>query len=122
MPKANISVDRRINPRISIKVPVKYRLEKDKKVLKKIEEWRHNKEHAYTLDMSLSGMNIVVDQPLTKGEVMHFEVFLLDKKRVLTLYAEVKWANKKSAGLHFLLMKDEEKEGLRTFLENLSKT
>ena len=116
MPEANISMERRETPRISVKIPVKYRLEDDKEVLKTIKEWRQSEKNAYTLDVSLGGMSIVVDQPLSKGDILCFEIYLLDQKNVVTVYAEVKWTQKKEAGLRFLMMRDNDMEALRAFL------
>ncbi len=120
MPDAKLSMERRTTPRVSIKVPVKYRLEKEKKVLRTIEEWRHSELNCFTLDMSLGGMSVVVDQPLSVGEVLCFELYLLDEKASVTIYAEVMWANNMGAGLRFLMMKDEEMRCLRAFLEKSS--
>ena len=120
MPEANISVERRVQPRISIKIPIKYRLEKNKAVLKTIEEWRGSEKHAYTLDLSLGGMSIVMDQKVAVGTILCFEVFFLDAVNVMTIYAEVKWTDAGGIGLHFLMMKDTELEALKAFLEKSS--
>ncbi|HUO58744.1 MAG TPA: PilZ domain-containing protein [bacterium] len=108
--------ERRAEPRIPIKIPVKYLQEDDKAVLKTIAEWRNTKKHGYTLDVSLGGMSVVVDQYLQVGTILNFDLFLLDSVSVATLYAEVRWVSQKSAGLRFLLMKEKELEALRAFL------
>jgi hypothetical protein len=120
MPDANISMERRVNPRIAIKIPVKYRLEEDKEVVKTIEEWRNTQKHAHTLDMSLSGMSIILDHYLAMGTILRFDVYLLDKVNVATIYAEVKWVNPNGTGVKFLMMKDKELEALKMFLEKSS--
>lgn len=120
MPEANISVERRIQPRISVKIPIKYRLEEDKAVFKTIQEWRSTEKHAYTLDLSLGGMNIVMDQQVAIGTILSFEIFLLDTITSMTIYAEVKWTNARGTGLRFLMMKDAEMNALKSFLEKLA--
>lgn len=120
MPKAKITIERRENPRFAIKIPIKYRLEQNKKVLKKIEDWRQTEKNAFTLDMSLGGMRIAVDQPLTVGDVLQFDIYLLDKSNVVSVYANVIRTDKLNAGLKFLMMKDEEREALKTFLGKIS--
>ena len=120
MPEANLSVERRRTPRLSVKIPVKYRLEEDGEVIQKIEEWRKKEQNAYTLDMSLGGMSVIVDQPLTVGKILRVDIYLLDQTNVATVYAEVKWANKEGAGVQFLMVKKEELEALRAFLEKAS--
>ena len=120
MPKAKLLIEKRGNTRFSIKIPIKYRLEQNKKVLKKIEDWRQSEKNAYTLDMSMGGMQIAVDQPLTVGDVLQFDIYLLDKSNVVRVYANVIRADKISAGLKFLMMKDDEREALKNFLGKIS--
>lgn len=115
-----MTMERRGNPRFTIKIPIKFRLEQNKKVLKKIEDWRQTEKNAYTLDISGGGMRIAVDQPLTVGDVLQFDIYLLDKSNVVSVYANVIRADKISAGLKFLMMKDDEMETLKNFLGKIS--
>ncbi len=121
MPEAKMSMERRENPRFAMKIPVKYCLEKDKEVIKVITEWRKEAKNAYTLDMSLGGMKIVVDQPLSMGDLLKFELYLLDKVNVVTIFAEVMWSGPDCAGIRFLMIKPEELDALKVFLEKSSK-
>jgi c-di-GMP-binding flagellar brake protein YcgR len=120
MPKSKIAVNRRDNPRVSIKIPVKFLLIEDKKVLKKIEDWRDSKKHGFTLDLSAGGMQLAAEHHLTVGSVLEFKIYILDKVKVVTVYARVVWTNKNSSGLHFLLMKPAEKDALTSFLQMAS--
>ena len=120
MPDANMFLERRTHPRVSIKIPVKYQVEDDKIVLKKIDEWRESEKNGFTLNLSLGGMHLMVDQPLAVGSILNFEVFLLDKLHVVSIFAEVVWANKEGAGLHFLMMKPAEMDALKAFLDKAS--
>ncbi len=120
MDKLKAVLERRGTPRFPIKLPVKYRLELNKKVLKKIEDWKKNEKNAYTLDVSLGGMRIAVDQPLEAGNVIQFDIYLLDKSNIVKVYANVIRADKESASLKFLIMKDEERDALKCFLEKIS--
>lgn len=117
MPDAHLSIERRVHPRISIKVPVKYRSEEDRNVLKTIEKWRSSEKNAYTLDLSVGGMNLVLDQTLRIGEILKFDLYLLDGVVMVTVYAEVKWSNPKGTGLRFLMMPEDEQSALKAFLE-----
>jgi c-di-GMP-binding flagellar brake protein YcgR len=120
MPKTKIATNRRDNPRVSIKIPVKFFLVEEKKVLKKIEDWRESKKCGFTLDLSLGGMQIVADHYLAVGSVLEFKIYILDKVKVVTVYARAVWTNKNSTGLHFLLMKPAEMDALTSFLEKAS--
>lgn len=84
-----------------------------------MDEWRGVERHGFTVDLSLGGMNLVVDDPIEVGEVLRFDVFLLDRKEVLSLYGAVRWSNEKGVGLRFLGMKPEEMEALEAFLNKV---
>ncbi len=120
MREANLSMERRTSPRVSIKTPVKYRLEEDQKIFRTIEEWRNSGQNATALDLSLEGMCIVVDKPIRVGEVLCLEIHCLSEDKTLTVYASVRWANCKGAGLRFLMMKDDEVDCLKSLLERSS--
>ncbi len=120
MPKTKTTINRRDNPRVSVKVPVKYLLMEDKKVLKKIEDWRESKKCGFTLDLSAGGMQLVADHDLAVGSVLEFKIYILDKVNVVTVYARVVWTHKSSAGFRFLLMKPAEMDALTSFLEKAS--
>lgn len=119
MPKEKANVERRRAPRLSMRIPVKYRLERNEKVLQSIEDWRLTENNALTLDMSLGGMQIAVDQSLKVGDVLRFDIHLLNKTKNADVYAKVIRTNKKSVGLQFLMMNDEEREALKAFFEFL---
>jgi hypothetical protein len=119
MIKAKMTMERRGDPRFVMKIPVKMRLEQDEKVLQSIDDWRQTENNAYTMDVSLGGMQIAVDQPLTVGDVHQFDINLLNKTKTVSVYAKVIRADKKSAGLQFLMLKDNEKEALKAFFEFL---
>lgn len=120
MPKTKITNNRRDNPRVSIKVPVKFVPADDKKVLKKIEDWRESRKHGVTLDLSTDGMQLAAEHRMKVGSVLEFNIYILDKVNVVTVYAQVMWTHKNSAGLHFLLMKPTERDALTSFLQKAS--
>jgi len=121
MPEANISMEKRANPRLSVKIPVKFHLVKDKGEIKNIEEWRSTEKNAFTLDLSLGGMLIAVDQPLTVGSILKFQLFLFDRTNSVAVYAEVLRADEFGAALHFLMMTNEEREFLQSYLDKSSR-
>ena len=113
-----LKTDKRVNPRVPIKIPIKYRIMNEGGDFKGIEDWQKSEKSAYTLDMSLEGMRLAVDQPLPEGYVIKSVIYLLDNKTKISVYAEVAWAEPRGVGIHFLLMVNEEREALRVFLEN----
>ena len=117
MPAENKVLEKRTNPRAPIKIPVKYRLVEGEGELRTFEGLQKAENYTYTLDVSLEGMYIPLDQPLKAGDVIESNIFLLDKEPCVTIYAEVAWIDDEGAGIHFLLMANEERESLGTFLE-----
>ncbi len=120
MPDAQISIEKRTNPRVSVKIPVKFRLVEDKEEIRNIVVWRKKDINAFTLDISLGGMYITVDQPLEIGNIIQLDLFLLDVTNVIGVYAEVVRANKNGAGLTFLMMKTSDRYSLLVFLDKIS--
>ena len=116
MPEAEMFVEKRTNPRLSIKVPVKYRQVDNQMEMASVQEWQKKEQNAYTLDMSLGGLHIALDQPLKVGTIHQFDIFLLDKKDCVCPYAEVVWSDKANSGLKFLMMTAEDMEHLKVFL------
>lgn len=122
MPEGKMSVEKRAFPRIAVKIPVKYRVVEEGKEAKDIQDWRRSELNAYTLDVSLGGLHLVLDQPLKVGEIMNLDLFLLDDKtKTLRVYAEVAWSNQDGAGLKFLMMKESDQRALKAFLDSPSK-
>jgi len=112
--------EKRIHARIPVKIPVKYRLMEGDNVFCNHEEWHRREKSTFTLDMSLDGMRISLDPSLSVGNVLKSEIFLLDQKASIDVYAEVAWIDDKGAGIHFLLMVNDERESLLHFLEKSS--
>jgi len=116
--KAKITVEKRGSPRFSISVPVKYRREKDEKVLQQTGGPDEGGNSAYTLDLSLGGLQLALDPPLVAGEVLHIEIPLLNRKKV-GVHARVIRAGRRKAGLQFLEMTDVERGALQSFFDFL---
>jgi hypothetical protein len=122
MPDANIFMERRVHPRISVKIPVKYRFVEDRKEIENVLEQRKKDRNAHVLDISLGGMHILADQPLTAGSILNFEIDLPGRPEALSAFAEVVWANEAGGGLHFLSMNNEDLEFLKVYLKKASST
>ena len=120
MPEAEMYVEKRTNPRLSIKIPVKFRLVENQMEVLNVQEWQKFQQNAFTLDMSLGGLQICVDQQLKVGSIHQFDIYLLEKTDCICPYAEVIWSNEKSSGLKFLMMTSEDMESLKIFLEKAS--
>src|SRR5579859_5456293 len=110
MPEANMFMEKRAHPRLSLKITVKYRVIEDQKEIDSVFERRKKEKNTQTVDMSLGGMYIVAEQVLNVGAILRLDMTLPDKPGTLSAFAEVVWANETGGGLHFLAMKEEDME------------
>ncbi len=120
MPDANMFVEKRIHPRVSIKIPVKYRIIEDQKELETVFERKKKEQTTKTMDVSLGGLYIVADQVLNVGSILRLDISLPDKSSLISAFAEVVWANETGGGLHFLAMKEDDVDALKNYLNNTS--
>lgn len=120
MIEANIFTEKRANPRVVVKLPVKYRMLEDKTEIKSIVQMKNKDQSGQTIDVSLGGMYIVSEKALDVGVMLRIDISLQDHKKPITAFAEVVWANETGGGLRFLTIKDEDIASLRAFLDNMS--
>lgn len=118
MPEANMFVEKRIHPRVSVKIPVKYRVIEDQKELETVFERKKKEQTTKTMDVSLGGLYIVADQLLNIGSILRLDISLPEKSSLISAFAEVVWANETGGGLHFLAMKEDDVEFLKNYLTN----
>ncbi|HTC21310.1 MAG TPA: PilZ domain-containing protein [bacterium] len=116
MPEANMFMEKRIHPRVSIKIPVKFRVIEDQKELETVFERKKKEQTTRTMDVSLGGLYIVADQILNVGSILRLDVSLPEKSSLISAFAEVVWANETGGGLHFLAMKEDDVEFLKNYL------
>ena len=120
MPDAHMYVEKRVHPRVSVKIPVKYRIIEDQQELETVFERKKKEQNTRTMDVSLGGLYIVADQILNIGSILRLDVSLPEKTSLISAFAEVVWANETGAGLHFLAMKEEDVEALKAYLAKVS--
>lgn len=116
MPDANMFLEKRIHPRISIKIPVKYRVIEDQKEIETVFERKKREQTSQTMDVSLGGLYLVADQVLNVGSILRLDIILPEMSRAISAFAEVVWSNETGGGLHFLAMKEEDVDSLKNYL------
>ncbi len=116
MPEANLFVEKRSNPRVPIKIPVKFRQVEDLTGIQNIIEKQKNDNIAHSGDMSLGGIYIVASERLEIGTILHLDFHLPENTKHLTSFAEVVWSKESGAGLRFIMIKSEDMETLQNFL------
>jgi c-di-GMP-binding flagellar brake protein YcgR len=115
-PDANMFVEKRIHPRVSIKIPVKYRLIEDQKELDSVFERRKREQSSSTMDVSLGGLYIVAEQILKVGSILRLDISVPNRPSLISAFAEVVWSNETGGGLHFLAMREDDVESLKAYL------
>lgn len=120
MPEANMFVEKRVHPRVSVKIPVKYRVIEDQKEIETVFERKKREQTTRTMDVSLGGLYIVADQLLNIGSILRLDISLPERASLISAFAEVVWANETGGGLHFLAMKEDDAESLKGYLVNVS--
>ena len=120
MPEGKLFVERRVYPRITVNIPAEYRLIEDPKELETVFEMRKKVVNTKTLDVSLGGMHILSETPLSTGAILRMEITLPDRAGPLTAFAEVVWSNEAGGGLRFLAMKEDDSESLKAYIKKAS--
>ncbi len=116
MPEANMLVEKRVYPRVSINVPVNYQVIEDQNEIKEVLRGTGKDKNSHTLNVSLGGLYLVVDHILEKGRILRLGMSLPGISHLITAFAEVVWSNESDAGLRFLAIKEEDVEILNNCL------
>jgi hypothetical protein len=120
MTEAYLLKERRVHPRISVKVPVDFRILVDPEEINNTYDWRKSIKHRNTMDVSLGGIFIVTDQPLKERNLLSLEITIPETKEKLSAMAEVVWTSESGGGIQFLAMKEEDMKTLTAYLAKAS--
>jgi hypothetical protein len=113
-------MEKRDHPRMSVKLPVKFFLAEADEDINRIVQWRKQDINALVLDVSLSGMYMMVNEKLLTGNIIRVDVSMPPKPEPLTFYAEVIWANEQGAGLRFVEMWPDDIDILKAYMEKVA--
>jgi c-di-GMP-binding flagellar brake protein YcgR len=120
MPKASLCKEKRVYPRLSATLPVHYRVLEDQKAIESLQERRQKEMRAISKDVSLGGMFLVTEKPLTVGHMLLLHILVPGHLVKLSAYAEVVWSNNNGSGLKFLAMNDEALGIFQSYLDSIS--
>ena len=112
--------EKRVHPRISLKVPVSVRVLSDAEKADGTYDWRKSTKHQNTMDVSLGGIFLVTDQPLKEKDLLSMEISIPGTPEKLGAMAEVVWRNENGGGIQFLAMKEEDMKTLTAYLAKAS--
>jgi hypothetical protein len=116
MPSANLLLEKRVNPRMSLNIPIKYRIIEDQREITTVLERNHKDQNSRTKDVSLDGLYLIADNVPEVGSVLILDITLPNVSRIISSYAEVVWSNDTGGGLHFEVIKEEDFEILKSYL------
>ncbi len=111
MPEGNIFIEKRTHPRVSETIPIKYYIFEDP-----IQDCIKREKDSQTLDLSLGGVYLKADQDLKVGTILRLNITLPNMPETIPTFAEVCWVSSKGAGLHFLVMSEDDEEALKTYI------
>lgn len=116
MPEANMFLEKRVHPRVSVKVAVKYRVIEEQREIESVFERKNRDKTSQTLDVSLGGLYLVADQVINVGSILRLDIDIPGQSSKVSAFAEVVWSNDSGLGLHFLAMKDGDVDTLKNYL------
>jgi Tfp pilus assembly protein PilZ len=117
MPEAYLLKERRVHPRLAVEIPIIFRVLDDQEEINNTMEWHNYIKHRHTMDVSLGGMFIAVDQPLREGNILNLEISIPDTPDKLKAMAEVVWSSETGGGIRFLIMSEDDMKSLKTYLD-----
>jgi c-di-GMP-binding flagellar brake protein YcgR len=117
MPEANMFLEKRVHPRVPVKIAVKYRVIEEQKEIESVFERKNRDKTSQTLDISLGGLYIVADQVIAAGSILRLDIEIPNHPSMISAFAEVAWSNESGLGLHFLAMKDTDVDVMKDYLD-----
>jgi c-di-GMP-binding flagellar brake protein YcgR len=120
MKEAKLLVEKRVYPRISAKLLVKYEILEDQKKIQTLHERKNFEKSTNTVDLSLGGAFVLLDERLALGSVLRLNIKFSEDNLSVSVYADVTWANETGCGIRFWAMKDADMVILKSYLAKIS--
>src|ERR1035438_6510914 len=98
MPEANMYLEKRVHPRVPVKIAVKYRVIEEQKEIESVFERKNRDKTSQTLDISLGGLYIVADQIIAAGSILRLDIEIPSHPSMISAFAEVAWSNESGLG------------------------
>lgn len=120
MPEAFLLKEKRVHPRISVKIPLVFRVIDDQEEIKSLQDRKKKEKHHPTLNVSLGGMFIAAGQPLKDGNILSLEILIPGSAKKIKATAEVVWSNDMGGGIQFLTIGEEDMKAFKIYLSRVS--
>lgn len=118
MPESNMFIERRAHPRLTLGIPVKYKVINDQKKIDSVMDRKRDEKQGHTVDMSVGGIRLEIDQALNVDCILRIDMALPNHPSLISAFAEVVWCNASHAGLRFLSMKENDAQYLTAYINN----
>jgi hypothetical protein len=115
--KKKHSKEKRLQPRYPAEIHVRYRVLNEQRGIETLAERRRKEKQALTKDISLDGCYVLTGDSLKPGGIIQLETEIPCRKGKWKAFAEVIWTNESGSGLKFVLMSEEDRNCLKTYLE-----
>ncbi len=111
-------LEKRGHSRFFVKLPIQYRL-MDTNASEPVEKFKGR--IALGKDLSQEGvfMKIAPDKAMRTGEVLRLDISLPEISKHLFVFGEVVWVNRLGAGIHLMLMSEEDRQYLNSYLAQM---
>ncbi len=120
MPEAFLLKEKRVHPRITVKIPLVFEVIDDQEEIDSLHNRKKKEVHHPTLNVSLGGMFIMAGQPLKDGNILNLEILIPGSLKKLNLTAEVVWSNEMGGGIQFLTIDKGDMKSLKAYLDKVS--
>ncbi len=117
MPDAYLLNEKRVAPRITVKIPITFRVINDRGKIESLRDRDEKGKNSHTLDISLGGMFILAGQTLKGGNILSLVILIPGSKKKLKAFAEVVWTNEMGGGVRFLAMKENDMKSFKAYLD-----
>lgn len=109
-------IEKRNQSRLPVKLPIQYRLLDNPEQTEK-----YRGKVALGKDLSHDGLflKIAPDKSLQTGEVIRLDITLPEIAKHLFAFGEIMWVNRLGAGVRLMLMPDEDRKYLNSYLDQL---
>ncbi len=120
MREAYLIKERRVEPRICVKIPITFKVINDTKEIEKLITLKKGKKLHPALNISLGGMCLLTNQRLKDGSVLELEITIPGLAKDIKAAAEVVWSNETGGGIRFMTMEEEDVSFMKTYLSKAS--
>ncbi|HJT25490.1 MAG TPA: PilZ domain-containing protein [bacterium] len=109
-------IEKRTHSRLSVQLPIQYRLLNTSDSTE-----RYKGRVALGKDLSQEGifLKIAPDKEVQAGEVVRLDITLPEIAKHLFAFGEIIWVNRLGAGVRLMLMPDEDRQYLNSYLDQI---